>query len=50
MYGSPVPAKPDLTGWKLVSDQAFYRGFAVGVSLMMAASACAFFLYIMEAA
>lgn len=33
MYGAPVQPKPDLTGWKLVSDQAFFNGVAVGLCL-----------------
>ena len=30
MYGAPVQPNPDLTGWKLVTDQAFYNGLALG--------------------
>lgn len=47
MYGAPMPQKPDLTGWKLVSDQAFSNGFAVGASLMLAACGLAFSFYLL---
>jgi len=30
MYGAPVQPKPDLSGWKLVTDQAFFNGLALG--------------------
>jgi len=50
MYGAPMPKKPDLIGWKLVADQAFYKGFAVGASAVAALCVLGFFVFIMEIA